>query len=144
MKKLYIRPVTATHEGNTEKWWAIQEKDEKGNFRTLSNGIFSHAYPRRHTAEEVKERLEQTLEDLPERIRHHRRFALKDYQRLREKGYSDDEVIVIWNKDIRQSATMDLLWLEKFDPKAVKEIFANLEDLRKNNIFKSSNPNNNE
>ena len=135
MKKLYIRPVNATHEGNTEKWWAIQEKDEKGIFHTLSNGIFSHAYPRRHTAEEVKKRLEESLIDLPKKVKNHRRFVLKDYQYLSEKGYSDDEIIVIWNKDIRQSVTMDLLWLEKFDPKAVKEIFTNLEDLRKNNIF---------
>lgn len=144
MKKLYIRPVKATHEGKTDEWWAIQEKDKNGKFHTLSNGIFSHAYPRRHTAEEVKERLEQAFSDLPERVKHHRGFALKDYQRLREKGYSDDEIIVLWNKDIRQRTTMDLLWLEKFDPQAVKEIFANLKRLRDNNIFESSNPNNHE
>lgn len=138
MKKLFIRPVKATYESQTEKWWAIQEQDENRKFQTLSNGIFSHAYPRRRTAEEAKERLEQTMGDFPEEIKNHRRFYLKDYQHLKDKGYSDDKIVSIWNRDIRQSATMDLLWLEKFDHKAVKEIFANLEDLRKNNIFKTN------
>lgn len=60
-------------------------------------------------------------------IKTHRRYDEKDYHRLSQKGYSDQEIIDIWNKDILN----DFMWLGHFYPKVVQE------------FIKPSNPNNN-
>lgn len=60
-------------------------------------------------------------------IKLHRRYDEKDYQRLNSKGYTDQEIIDIWNKDILN----DFMWLGHFYPKVVEK-FSN-----------QSNPNNN-
>lgn len=72
-------------------------------------------------------------------IKNHRVFNPEDYERLQNKGYSDSEVIEIWNKDLKQRVLSDLLWLEAQSPEAVKTILAEFEEFKGKNPF-TSNP----
>ncbi len=74
-------------------------------------------------------------------IKTHRVFNTEDYERLQNKGYSDPEVIEIWNKDLKQRVLADLLWLEAQSPEVVEKILAELQELKGKNPF-TSNQNN--
>ena len=139
MKKLHIRPVEASNNGKKERWWAIQEKDEHGNFVTLINGIFSHAYPRREMAMEASEMLLKKAESKhPRGVFTHRYYEEEDYNYLSQKGYSDEEIEEIWNRDIKHDIVSNLLWLEVNEPEVAKDVLAEYERLRENNPYKSN------
>jgi hypothetical protein len=139
MKKLHIRPVEASNNGKKERWWAVQEKDEHGNFVTLINGIFSHAYPRREMAAEAREILLQKQESKhPRSVYTHRYYDEQDYEELSRKGYTDEEIAAIWDRDIKHDIVSNLLWLEVTDPAAAKNVLAEYERLKANNPYKSN------
>lgn len=136
MKKLYIRPVRASNNGKTERWWAVQQKDEDGNFVTLTNGEFSHAYPKRELATEAKERLTKMSEVFPRCVYTHRYFDKQDYEHLSHKGYTDDDISAIWDRDMRNDIISNLLWLEANNPETVKEVLGEYKVLQKDNPYK--------
>ncbi len=139
MKKLHIRPVEASNNGKRERWWAIQEKDERGNFVTLTNGTFSHAYPRREMAIEAREMLLKKAESKhPRSVYTHRYYDEEDYNHLNQKGYTDEEIEKIWDRDIKNDIVSNLLWLEVNDPDAAKEVLEEYERLKVNNPYKSN------
>ena len=139
MRKLHIRPVEASNNGKKERWWAVQEKDGNGNFVTLINGIFSHAYPRREMAVEAREMLLKKAENKhPRSVFTHRYYEEEDYNYLSQKGYTDEEIEEIWNRDIKHDIVSNLLWLEVNEPEVAKEVLAEYERLRENNPYKSN------
>lgn len=138
MRKLHIRPVEASNNGKRERWWAVQEKDANGNFVTLINGIFSHAYPRREMAAEAREMLLKKAEKQPRSVFTHRYYEEEDYNYLSQKGYTDEEIVEIWNRDIKHDIVSNLLWLEVNEPEVAKDILTEYERLRENNPYKSN------
>jgi len=74
-------------------------------------------------------------------IKNHRVFNTEDYERLQNKGYSDFEIIEIWNKDLKQRVLADLLWLEAQSTEVVEKTLAEFEELKGKNPF-ISNQNN--
>lgn len=68
----------------------------------------------------------------------HRLYNLDDYNKLHEKGYSNQEILQIWNRDIEHHTIANLLWLEANNPTALKEILAEYERLKTNNPYKSN------
>ena len=142
MKKLYVRPVIATREGKEDRWWAIQQKEADGKFHTLSNGIYSHAYPRREQAERVRAHLQQqAIFSAPDAITNHRCFAVDDYEYLSKKGYTDDEIVKIWNEDVRKRILADLLWLESYQSSEVMALLKEYRRLKNNNPYSSHHEN---
>ena len=138
MRKLHIRPVEASNNGKRERWWAVQEKDANGNFVTLINGIFSHAYPRREMAAEAREMLLKKAEKQPRSVFTHRYYEEEDYNYLSQKGYTDEEIVEIWNRDIKHDIVSNLLWLEVNEPEVAKDVLAEYERLKVNNPYKSN------
>ncbi len=138
MKKLHIRPVEASNNGKKERWWAVQEKDGNGNFVTLTNGIFSHAYPRREMAVEAREMLLKKAEKQPRSVFTHRYYEEEDYSYLSQKGYTDEEIVEIFNRDIKHDIVSNLLWLEVNEPEVAKDVLAEYERLKVNNPYKSN------
>ena len=74
-------------------------------------------------------------------IKNHRVFNTEDYERLQNKGYSDSEVMDIWDKDLKQRVLSDLLWLEAQSPEIAETIIAEFQKLKDKNPF-ISNQNN--
>lgn len=138
MRKLHIRPVEASNNGKRERWWAVQEKDSNGNFVTLTNGIFSHAYPRREMAAEAREMLLKKAEKHPRSVFTHRYYEEEDYNHLSQKGYSDEEIEKILDRDLKHDIVSNLLWLEVNDPEAAKDVLVEYERLKENNPYKSN------
>ena len=71
-------------------------------------------------------------------IKSHRCFNQEDYKRLQDKGYDDQEIIGIWDRDIHQRVLSDLLWIEAQTPKVVTSLFAEFEKQKGNNPFISN------
>jgi len=72
----------------------------------------------------------------------HRRFNPEDYKKLKSKGYSEPEIVNIWDEDIAKIALADLLWMDARNPEATEKFLSEFQRLRKENPF-SSNPQNN-
>ena len=74
-------------------------------------------------------------------IKSHRLYDEEDYKALSTKGYSDDEIIKIWNKSVSDVLFGHLLWLDAHDPESVKCLLTEFKKVKKNNPF---NPKHNE
>ena len=75
-------------------------------------------------------------------IKNHRVFNAEDYERLQSKGYSDSEVMDIWDKDLKQRVLSDLLWLEAQTPEIAETIITEFQKLKDNNPFIFNQTNN--
>jgi len=75
-------------------------------------------------------------------IKSHRRFDSEDYKHLQEKGYNDQEIIEIWERNINQRVLSDLLWIEAQNPKVVTSLLAEFEKQKGNNPFTINQTNN--
>lgn len=67
-------------------------------------------------------------------ILNHRRYEESDYEKLKVKGYGDEEIEKIWDEDIKRQIVNDLLWLEANKPELAEQI---IDEYNKN---KERNP----
>ena len=89
-------------------------------------------------AVEAREMLLKKAEKQPRSVFTHRYYEEEDYNYLSQKGYTDEEIVEIFNRDIKHDIVSNLLWLEVNEPEVAKDVLAEYERLKVNNPYKSN------
>ena len=66
-------------------------------------------------------------------IINHRRYEKNDYERLKVKGYNDEEIEKIWDDDTQRQLVNDLLWLKANKPERAEQVIAEYDKHKEQN-----------